>query len=191
MLYPDITCDNPDITNCCHNHDLSFSQSSTLLCHLQHSCVDFKRPDAAHWLLGLTLKLLKLQKHLESWKGITQEEFSEHHERCEETELFDLFCLKKSPLPLLAHHQLQLPLLKLLPPYVFMVGSLPFASFIQVSSSSSLSSPLSKTAPEPAITYCPRSCSLTNSTFSPLIVITYLDMCYLSLSCPQSHSFLC
>lgn len=163
MLYPDITCDNPDITNCCHNHDLSFSQSSTSLRHLQHSCVDFKWPDAAHWLLGLTLKLLKLQKCLERWKSITQEKFSEHQEGCEETELFDLFCLKKScvPLPLLAHHQLQLPLLKLLPQYVFMVGS--SLRIIYSVSSSSLSSPLSKPAPEPATTYCPCSCSLTNS----------------------------
>ena len=167
----------------CHSHSLP-------LCFVIYSIhvLDFKQPDAIHWLLSLTLKIsLKLQNHLESWKTVIQEKFSEHNERCEVTELFDLLCLKRScpPLPLRAHHQLQLPLLTLLPPYFFMAGSLLFTWFIQASLSSSLSSPVSETAQDPATTYCPPSCSVTNSrpSFITLIIVTSLDMFYLCPSC--------
>lgn len=66
----------------CHSHSLPF-------CFVIYSIhvLDFKQPGAVYRLLGLTLKIsLKLQKHLESWKTIIQEKFSEHNERCEVTE---------------------------------------------------------------------------------------------------------
>lgn len=100
------------------------------------------------------------------------------------TELLIYFGKVSWPLPFLAHHQLHLHLLTLLPLYFFMVGSLPFAWFIQASSSSSLSSP-SETAWDPATAYYP-CCSVTSSRpFLPLILVTYLDMFYLCPLMPQ------
>lgn len=48
----------------CHSHSLPLS-----FVIYSVPVLDFKQPDAVHWLLGLTLEIsLKLQKHLESWK---------------------------------------------------------------------------------------------------------------------------
>lgn len=144
--------------------------------------------DFQHGLMlftGLTLKLLKLQKHLESWKTPTwKNPWSAMKDvKWVNNPLFDLLGLKRScpPLPLLHTTSCVCPCSRCCLRYFSVVGSLPFTGFIHEASSSSLSSPLSKTAWDTVTTYCPPSCSVTNSrsSFSPLI--TFVCTCFTSV----------
>lgn len=141
--------------------------------------LDFKQPDAVCWLLGLTVKMpLKLQTPHRTLGNYCPGEVPRAQWKMG-SEHFDLLWTSLiQPLPLLAH-QLQLLLLRLPALCLLISSSLHFTWFIQLPSSSSLSSSLSKEAQDPATTtlwlcyYLQTFCTINHS---------YLDMFFL---CPS------